>query len=398
MTRAQPYACRPEATRGRLHREAEQAERTAFQRDRDRIIHCGAFRRLKYKTQVFVYHEGDSYRTRLSHSLEVAQIARSAARALGLNEDLAEALALAHDLGHSPFGHAGEDALNAAMADFGGFDHNDQTFRVLTMLERRYAEFDGLNLTWETLEGTVKHNGPLVGPHVPADRNTPGRNKPVPPTIAAYDRQHSLGLDSFPGAEAQVAALADDIAYNNHDIDDGLRAGLFAVADLCDLPLVGPVFTEVAARYPGLELTRLIHESVRRLIHRMVDDLLAETRRRIAESKPQSADDVRMLGRPLVAFSAEMVGHDRKVKAFLHERMYRHYKVNRMTSKARRVVRELFELFLAEPECLPTDWQAACGGLGTVATARVVADYIAGMTDRFALAEHRRLFELQPQT
>jgi dGTPase len=385
----QPFACQPGTTRGRVHPEAEQAERTAFQRDRDRIIHSGAFRRMKYKTQVFVYHEGDSYRTRLSHSLEVAQIARSAARALGLNEDLAEALALAHDLGHPPFGHAGEDALNAAMADFGGFDHNDQTFRVLTQLERRYPEFDGLNLTWEALEGTVKHNGPLVGPYV-----APGRTKPVPPTIAAYDARNSLGLETFAAAEAQVAALADDIAYNNHDIDDGLRAGLFSVEDLRDLPLVGPVFAEVVERYPGLETPRLIHESVRRMINRMVDDLLAETRRRLAESKPQTADDIRGLGRPVVAFSVEMAGHDRQVKAFLRERMYRHYKVNRMTSKARRIVRELFELFLAEPECLPTDWQSACGRPGTVATARIVADYVAGMTDRFAHGEHRRLFEL----
>ncbi|MSP88447.1 MAG: deoxyguanosinetriphosphate triphosphohydrolase [Alphaproteobacteria bacterium] len=393
MSILQPHACHSEQSRGRIHRESEQAERTVFQRDRDRIIHCGAFRRLKYKTQVFVNHEGDNFRTRLSHSLEVAQIARSMARALGLNEDLAEALALAHDIGHPPFGHAGEDALNAAMAPFGGFDHNDQTFRVLTRLEHRYAEFDGLNLTWETLEGTVKHNGPLIGPYVDL-----ARAKPVPPTIAAYDAAHPLGLDSFAAAEAQVAALADDIAYNNHDIDDGLRADLFTAADLRNLPLVGPVFAEVGDRYPGLELTRLIHESVRRLIHRMVDDLLAETRRRLADSKPAGADDIRRLGRPVVAFSAEMAGHDRTVKAFLRQRMYRHYKVNRMTSKARRVVRDLFNLFLAEPECLPMDWQAQCQGPNTSATARVVADYVAGMTDRFALDEHRRNFDVYART
>jgi dGTPase len=393
MTPLKAYACNPAESRGRIHGEAEQAERTVFQRDRDRIIHCGAFRRLKYKTQVFVNHEGDSYRTRLSHSLEVAQIARSIARALGLNEDLAEALALAHDLGHPPFGHAGEDALNAAMAGFGGFDHNDQTFRVLTRLERRYAEFDGLNLTWETLEGTVKHNGPLTGALV-----DPARAKPVPPTIAAYDREHPLGLDGFPAAEAQVAALSDDIAYNNHDIDDGLRAGLFTVADLRNLPLVGPVFAEVADRYAGLELTRLIHESVRRLIHRMVDDLLGETRRRLGDARPEGADGIRRLGHAVVAFSADMADHDRTVKAFLRERMYRHYKVNRMTSKARRVVRELFELLLAEPECLPTDWRVLCGGPSTPATARVVADYVAGMTDRFALDEHHRIFDIYART
>src|SRR6266480_2694435 len=233
-----PYASKPEETRGRLHPEPEHSMRSPFQRDRDRIIHSTAFRRLTHKTQVFVYHEGDHYRTRLTHTLEVAQIARTIGRALGLDEDLAETLALAHDLGHTPFGHAGEEALNAEMAPFGGFSHNDQTLRILTRLERRYAEFDGLNLTWEALEGTVKHNGPLVGP---------GIERPVPPSIAEYDSCHPLALDTFPSAEAQVAALADDIAYNNHDIDDGLRAGLFAVSDLSDVPLVGPVFQRVGA-------------------------------------------------------------------------------------------------------------------------------------------------------
>src|SRR5437588_10302989 len=300
-----PYASDPEKSRGRLHTEPEHALRSPFQRDRDRIIHATAFRRLKHKTQVFVYHEGDHFRTRLTHSLEVAQIARTIARALGLDEDLAEAVGLAHDLGHTPFGHAGEDALNTEMAPFGGFSHNDQTLRILTSLERRYAEFDGLNLTWETLEGTVKHNGPLKGP---------GIERPVPPSIAAYDRQHPLGLDTYPGPEAQIAALADDIAYNNHDIDDGLRAGLFAVADLAEVPLVGPVFEEVAQRYPGLEESRLIHESIRRLIDLMVRDLVAETRRRLADSGVDSADAVRHLGRPVAAFSEPMGNHDRALK------------------------------------------------------------------------------------
>src|SRR6266852_2084836 len=262
VTRA-PYASHPETSRGRLQPEPEHDMRSPFQRDRDRIIHSTAFRRLKHKTQVFVYHEGDHYRTRLTHSLEVAQIARSVARALGLDEDLAEAVGLAHDLGHTPFGHAGEEALNAEMQPYGGFSHNDQTLRILTRLEHGYAEFDGLNLTWESLEGTAKHNGPLVGP---------GIERPVPPSIADYDRQHTLGLDTFPGPEAQVAALADDIAYNNHDIDDGLRAGLFAVADLAEVALVGPVFREVAERYPGIEEPRLIHETIRRVIDRMVGD------------------------------------------------------------------------------------------------------------------------------
>src|SRR5437868_9855850 len=273
-----PYASNPETSRGRLHPEPESDMRSPFQRDRDRIIHSTAFRRLKHKTQVFVYHEGDHHRTRLTHSLEVAQIARTVARALGLDEDLAEAVGLAHDLGHTPFGHAGEEALNAEMQPFGGFSHNDQTLRVLTSLERGYAEFDGLNLTWETLEGTVKHNGPLVGP---------GIERPVPPSIAEYDRQHPLGLDTYPGPEAQIAALADDIAYNNHDVDDGLRAGLFAVADLAPVPLTGEVLAAVRARYPGIAEDRLVAEAIRRLIDRMVADLLAETRGRPAAARPE---------------------------------------------------------------------------------------------------------------
>ncbi len=363
--------------------------RSPFQRDRDRIIHSTAFRRLIHKTQVFVYHEGDHYRTRLTHSLEVAQIARTISRALGLDEDLAETLALAHDLGHTPFGHAGEEALNAAMARFGGFSHNDHTLRILTRLERRYAEFDGLNLTWEALEGTVKHNGPLRGP---------GIERPVPPTIAEYDRRHPLALDTFPGAEAQVAALADDIAYNNHDIDDGLRAGLFAIDDLVEVPLVGPVFHEVAARYPGLEEARLIHEGIRRMIDRMVRDLIAETRSRLGESRVGSADEVRALTAPIVAFSAEMRQNDRALKDFLYERMYRHYRVNRMSSKARRVVRDLFAFYLAEPECLPGEWRGLAAGPDDPQTARVAADYLAGMTDRYALDEHHRLFDAYAPT
>ena len=381
-----PFACRPEESRGRRTAEPESRSRTAFQRDRDRIIHSTAFRRLEYKTQVFVNHEGDHYRTRLTHSIEVAQIARSLARALALNEDLAEAVALGHDLGHTPFGHAGEEALDAAMAGFGGFSHNDQTFRVLTLLERRYAAFDGLNLTWETLEGTVKHNGPLTGARA------------VPPTIAAFDRECPLDLDGWPGAEAQVAALADDIAYNNHDIDDGLRAGLFTLEDLADVPLAGPVFAEVARAHPGIEPSRIIHEGVRRMIDRMAEDLLVETRSRLADLAPRSADDIRRAGGPVVAFSATMRTHDRALKAFLFERMYRHWRVNRMASKARRVVRDLFGLLVAEPNCLPTDWQAQVDGPGTARAVRVVADYVAGMTDRFALDEHTRLFDVHART
>jgi len=378
------YACRPDESRGRLHAEPESGTRSVFQRDRDRIIHSAAFRRLQYKTQVFVYHEGDHYRTRLTHSLEVAQIARSLARALGLEEDLAEALALAHDLGHTPFGHAGEEALDAVMAPFGGFSHNDQTLRVLTKLERRYAGFDGLNLTWETLEGTVKHNGPLLGV-------TGGRK--LPPTIADYVGRHDLDLATWPSAEAQSAALADDIAYDNHDIDDGLRAGLFALADLAEVPLIGPVLAEVTSRHPKLEETRIVHETIRRLIDRMVGDVVAESRRILGEGRIASVGQIRALGRPVIGFSAAMREQERGLRGFLFERMYRHYRVNRMSSKARRIVQELFTLLLSEPQCLPTEWRRQAAGPGEGATARIVADYIAGMTDRFALDEHYRLFD-----
>jgi dGTPase len=378
-----PFACRPEASRGRLHAEPESATRTPFQRDRDRIIHSAAFRRLKHKTQVFVYHEGDYYRTRLTHSLEVAQIARSVSRALGLNEDLAEAVALAHDLGHTPFGHAGEDALSEVMAGLGGFDHNEQAFRILTKLERRYADFDGLNLTWESLEGVVKHNGPLAGPSA---------KKPVPASIATWPQD--LELEGWPSLEAQIAALADDIAYNNHDIDDGLRAGLFAVSDLAEVPLVGPMFRQVSQRYPGLEEQRLIHESIRRLIDAMVNDLLTETRRRLDELRPKDADAIRRCGKPVAAFSEAMRANDRALKRFLFDRMYRHSTVNRMTAKARRVVRDLFTFYIQQPDCLPGEWRQQAEGADRAAGARLIADYIAGMTDRYALEEHQRLFDV----
>ena len=381
-----PFATLPDGSRGRLFAEPDAVSRTPFQRDRDRLIHSTAFRRLQYKTQVFVYHEGDHYRTRLTHSLEVSQIARSICRALGLNEDLAEALALAHDLGHTPFGHAGEEALHQAMADFGGFDHNAQTLRIVTKLEHRYAGFEGLNLTWETLEGIVKHNGPALRPGETIDA--------LPPAIAEYAQVHDLELDSHAGAEAQAAALADDIAYNNHDIDDGLRAGLFSIDDLRDVPLVGPVFAEVAAAWPELEHPRVVHEAVRRLINRMVEDLLGESRRRIAQAAPKNVEDVRGIGEPIIAFSAEMSAADRALKSFLTRHMYQHWRVNRMTSKAKRVVSELFALYIAEPECLPPEWYAQTGGPDTPRTARRAADFIAGMTDRFALEEYRRLFDM----
>ena len=386
-----PYASNPENSRGRLHPEPESDMRSPFQRDRDRIVHSTAFRRLAYKTQVFVYHEGDHYRTRLTHSLEVAQIARTICRALGLDEDLAEAVALAHDLGHTPFGHAGEEALDAEMARFGGFSHNDQTLRILTRLERHYAGFDGLNLTWETLEGTVKHNGPLTGALA-------GPARLVPPTIAEYDRLHPLGLDTFAGGEAQAAAVADDIAYNNHDLDDGLRAGLFTRADLAPLPLVGPVFREVETRYPGLDEPRLVNEAIRRVIDAMVRDVISETEARLAAAGVETADDIRALKRPVVAFSAAMRAHDQALKGFLFERMYRHWRVNRMSAKARRVVRDLFALYLAEPHALPPEWRLLAAGPDEPQTARLAADYLAGMTDRFALDEHHRLFDTYAAT
>jgi dGTPase len=381
------YASDPNASRGRLIAEPESATRSVFQRDRDRIIHSTAFRRLKHKTQVFVQHEGDHYRTRLTHSLEVAQIARSIARALGLDEDLAEALALAHDLGHPPFGHAGEESLDHCMQPFGGFDHNEQTFRVLTMLERRYAEFDGLNLSWETLEGIVKHNGPLTGPAASAK----AKAKPVPRTIADFSARWDLELGGFASAEAQVAAVADDIAYNNHDIDDGLRAGLFILDDLTDVPLAGPVVAEVRSLHPNLETGRAIHEMVRRMIGEMVTDVIVETKRRIAASKITTSGQVRALGQPVAVFSEAMRANDLALKRFLFQRMYRHPVVTEMTDRAKVVAADLFERHLADPTLLPEDWQAEIGTAGEAKTARVIADYIAGMTDNFAFATHRRL-------
>ncbi|MCW8915884.1 MAG: deoxyguanosinetriphosphate triphosphohydrolase [Magnetovibrio sp.] len=384
-----PFACIPEQSRGRLHPEPESATRSCYQRDRDRIIHAAAFRRLQYKTQVFVNHEGDFFRTRLTHSLEVSQIARSIAQNLELNQYLAETLALAHDMGHTPFGHAGEFALEDLMEPFGGFDHNAQSLRVVTKLEQRYADFDGLNLTWETLEGVVKHNGPLTGFD---------KAEALPWAIVEYAKDHDLELNTYASGEAQTAAVSDDVAYNNHDIDDGLRAGLFTIDDIREVDFVGKTFAEVEKKYPDLDFSRTVHEVVRRTIGMMVEDILQESRGRLAEAKPQTVDDVRGYGEPLIAFSDEMAKNDRELKEFLFPHMYRHYKLNRMTSKARRVVKDLFELFLAEPGTLPTEWQVGAAGPGHELTARVVADYIAGMTDRHALDEHKRLFDLQART
>jgi dGTPase len=374
-----PWAVRRDGARGRLHPEPDSPTRSPWQRDRDRIVHSAAFRKLQYKTQVFVNHEGDFYRTRLTHSLEVAQIARSAARELALDEDLAEALALAHDLGHPPFGHAGEDALATAMRPFGGFDHNAQSLRVVTRLEARYAGFDGLNLTWETLEGLAKHNGPLADP---------------PAYVADYSAMHDLRLDSFASAEAQVAALADDIAYHSHDIDDGWRAGVLGPDDLAELPVVARALA--AARALGCaDAARTRHETIRRLIHALITDLVAESRRRLADLAPRDADAIRAAAAPVVAFSAPIAEANARIKAFLFQRLYRHWRVNRMTAKARRLTAEIFALLHADPTLLPDHWRARAGEAGgTPAAAAAVADYIAGMTDRFARQEHRRLTDI----
>ncbi|HEX2553291.1 MAG TPA: deoxyguanosinetriphosphate triphosphohydrolase [Microvirga sp.] len=388
-----PYACDPARSRGRLHPEAASPTRSEFQRDRDRIIHSSAFRRLKHKTQVFVFHEGDHYRTRLTHTIEVSQIARALARSLGLDEDLAEALALSHDLGHTPFGHTGEDALDACMADYGGFDHNAQALRIVTRLEARYAEYDGLNLTWETLEGLVKHNGPLLDPSGRPTRRYAEAGVPVP--ILEYDAQHGLELGTHASAEAQGAATADDIAYNAHDIDDGLRAGLFAIEDLRAVPFLDALLSEIDARYPGLETSRRIHELTRRVITRFVEDVVAEGGRRLAEAAPRDADAVRRAARTLVCFSGGMSEADAAIKGFLYPHMYRHPKVMQVRRQADAVVRDLFRRFMAEPAAMPAEWRAGFP-LDEPRLARRVADYIAGMTDGYALVEHRRLFETTP--
>jgi dGTPase len=385
------YAADPTVDRGRLIAEPASPTRSDFRRDCDRIIHATAFRRLAHKTQVFVYHEGDHYRTRLTHTLEVTQIARALARALGLDEDLAEATALGHDLGHPPFGHAGERALDACLTNHGGFDHNAQTLAVVTRLERRYAAFDGLNLTWATLEGLVKHNGPLT------DRQgRPLRSPTLPGEIADYNQQHDLALWSYPSAEAQVAAIADDTAYDAHDIDDGVRADLFALDEMAHLPLAGDVLREVDGLAPHLDQTRRVHELVRRMITRMIDDVIAETSRRAARAMPRSVDDVRQGSAPLVAFSADMARADRAIKAFLLPRVYRHARVVGIMSDAEMVVGNLFGHYTSNPHDLPSEWTQGLDPADVETLARRVADYIAGMTDPFALAEHRRFFPRTP--
>ena len=382
------FACDPAKTRGRLHKESESAFRSPFQRDRDRIIHSSAFRRLKHKTQVFVEHEGDYYRTRLTHSIEVAQVARTIAGVLGCNEYLTEAVALAHDLGHTPFGHTGEDALNALLAPFGGFDHNAQALKIVTSLERHYAGFDGLNLTWESLEGIAKHNGPVT----PLRGDGPVLGS-LPVALAEYNAVHDLELGTYASAEAQIAAVADDIAYNNHDLHDGLRAGLFEVAEICDLPIVGPAFAAVDAAWPGLGAKRRRHEALRRVFGAMVEDVLVCSRQRLQEINPASADDVRHAGRPVVQFSEHMWQQLKAIRRFLFARMYRAPSVMATREQVTRVVEELFPAFLADPSLLPQDWRDdVARAEDETRLARIVGDYIAGMTDRYALETHRRMF------
>ena len=393
---AQPrarYAVLPGQSRGRLFDEPASPTRTPFQRDRDRIIHSAAFRRLQAKTQVFLYHEGDMFRTRLTHTLEVSQIARSIARALSVDEDLAEALALSHDLGHTPFGHAGERALDLVMAPYGGFDHNAQSLRAVTALEQCYAEHDGLNLSWETLEGLVKHNGPLT------DRQGKGighYEKGLPYAIRVYAEQQDLMLWSYASIEAQAAAIADDIAYNSHDIDDGLRAMLISLDQLRDVPMLSDLLGEVEDIYPGLSEERTAHELVRRLITRMVEDVINTSMDNLSRLKPQSVDDVREASQTIVGFSAEMTEAVTAIRRFLFEKVYREDNVMRIMRNAEQVLKDLFLYHFKAPDMMPFNWQFDLDGAPDKIVARRVADYVAGMTDRFAIQEHKRLFDVTP--
>ena len=389
-----PFACDPDASRGRLFSEPPSRTRSPFRRDCDRVIHSTAFRRLKHKTQVFVFHEGDHYRTRLTHSLEVAQIARALARQLGLDEDLTETLALAHDLGHPPFGHAGERALDACLKDHGGFDHNAQALRVVTALEHRYPEFDGLNLTWESLEGIVKHNGPLT------ERNGapigPYREHGIPAGISEYIRSFDLELWSFASMEAQVAAIADDIAYDAHDIDDGLRAGLFRVDDLKVIPLISDITAGIALQYPQLDDVRRGAELVRELISHLITAVMAEADRRVAVAQPQSAQDVRTQKQAMIAFPADVAKAEAEIKAFLYQHMYRHARVMQVMGEAEQIVIDLFERYRKSPGDLPPEWLEATAQETHTERARRIGNFIAGMTDRYALIEHQRLFDSTP--
>jgi dGTPase len=389
------YASQPMETRGRLYTETLSTFRSPFQRDRDRIIHSSAFRRLKHKTQVFVEHEGDYYRTRLTHSIEVAQVARTIAGALGLNEGLAEAIALAHDLGHSPFGHTGEDALVELMAPYGGFDHNAQALRIVTKLEKHYADFDGLNLTWESLEGIAKHNGPIIGPN--ADPKKHPADAPIPYALKDVNDQFDLELHTFASAEAQVAAIADDVAYNHHDLHDGLRAGLFTAEDLMELPLTGPAYEEVDRLYPGLDRNRRDHEALRRIFGYMVEDVIAIANNRLSSAMPETAQDIRDMDRTIIRFSKPFFQNLKAIKSFLFNRMYRAPSVVVERKRVTAMVNALFPLFMEKPELLPKEWrQEIAVAQSDTDLARIVLDYVAGMTDRFAIQEYERLFKAAP--
>lgn len=387
------YAADPSRTRGRIQQPSESPTRSEFQRDRDRIIHSTAFRRLQHKTQVFLHHEGHHFRTRLTHTLEMSQIARSIARALRLDEDLAEAVALAHDLGHTPFGHAGERVLADKMKAWGGFDHNIQALRVVTLLENRYASHDGLNLTWETLEGILKHNGPVVG----GTQGVSHWGQEVGSALAEIPASTDLMPETYASLEAQVAAIADDIAYNSHDIDDAARAGLISIDDLAEIPLVGSIAREVIALWPGLERGRQIHEVQRRLITRSIENVIAESTRRIAAAAPASPDAVRQAGRALVGFSPEMAEAEKALKQFLFERVYRHPSVMAPVKRSEEVVGRLFDAYLAGGD-LPGHWGMSYRNASDEAgRARIVSDFVAGMTDPFALDEYARLFDERPE-
>jgi dGTPase len=391
------YAADPATSRGRVFAEPVSRTRTEFQRDRDRILHSTAFRRLAHKTQVFVPHEGDHYRTRLTHTIEVSQIARAIARALGLDDDLAEALALGHDLGHTPFGHTGEDALDELMRPYGGFDHNAQALRIVTKLEHRYAAFDGLNLTFETLEGLIKHNGPLLkADGSPAPRYA---ERGIPLAVGEYAALIDLDLGGFASAEAQAATLSDDIAYNAHDIDDGLRACLFDFAALAEVDLLHDILAEIDSHHPGLERQRRVHELVRRLVAHFIEDAIAESRRTLQESGVRSIDSVRARRSPVISFSTATETAEKQIKQFLFRNMYRHEKIGRVRVEAAGVIHDLFPAFFADPGLMPAEWAEAAkrGARNERRLARLVCDYIAGMTDRYALAEHARLFDATPE-
>ncbi|MAH89278.1 MAG: deoxyguanosinetriphosphate triphosphohydrolase [Pelagibacterales bacterium] len=370
-------------SKGRLYKEKEDNNRSIYQRDRDRVIHSSAFRRLEHKTQVFVYHEGDHYRSRLTHSLEVSQIARTIARMLALDEDLSEVIALAHDLGHTPFGHAGEEALNRAVLDYGGFDHNAQTLRIITLLEKKYFDFDGLNLTWETLEGIVKHNGPLQKDNLPF-------------AIQDYIKGGmNLEINTWCGPEAQVAALSDDIAYFSHDFEDGIRANFFSMEEILNsFKILNDEKKNLENKIKYYSKKRMVNEIRRLIISKMIDDLILQAKDNIKKFKPQSSDDVRLLGKALIVFSDEMSVNMKEIRKFLTTKMYKHYEINRMTSKAKRIVADLYKIYSQESDCLPYEWKRNYDNAkNSFFKNRIIADYIAGMTDRFAINEHKKLYD-----